>query len=328
MSQETEAPGPPTTTRVRPAVLAGFSCLDLALVALVFIWGVNFSVVKAALAQLSPLSFNSLRFVLASVSMLLLSRTIDGAWHVLPGDGWRLVALGLLGHTCYQLAFINGLARTKAGNSSLILGMTPIFVALLGAGLHIEHVRGRTWVGILLSFAGVAFIVQGGAHGVGLGSETWAGDLLTLAATSCWAAYTVFSRPLLGRYTPLTLTALTMAIGTLPLIPLALPELSHQDWTAVSSQGWLGLLFSFSLAIVAAYTIWYSGVQRIGSTRTAVYSNLVPVVGVLTAWTWLGETMVPLQALGALIILVGIALTRWGQGAASTDYTSKREGGT
>lgn len=304
-----------TLAQARGRLLArtGFSHLDLALLAMVVIWGVNFSVVKAALSELSPLSFNSLRFLLASVSMLLLSRAIDGAWRVLPSDRWRMLALGLLGHTIYQLLFINGLARTRAGNSSLILGTTPIFVALLGAGLGIERVRGRTWVGILLSFLGINFIVLGSGRGVSLGGETWVGDLLTLVGTVCWASYTIFSKPLLSRYTPLTLTALTMAIGTVPLVLLGLPELAHQDWTAVSSQGWLGLLFSFSLAIVVSYTIWYSGVQRIGSARTSVYSNLTPVVGVATAWAFLGETMVPLQALGAMAIVLGIALARWGQ---------------
>jgi len=274
---------------------------------MVLIWGVNFTVIKRSLMEMAPLAFNSVRFVLASISLLLLLRLTERDWNVVVSGDWRRLAIvGLIGHTIYQLEFIGGLSLTQAGHSALMLGTTPIFVALLGALWGIERVRGKTWGGILLCFAGIVLVARNGSS---LGASLL-GDLLVLGATVCWAAYTILSKPLLSRYSPVKVTALTMTIGTVPLVVLSVPSLLQQNWTVVSAQGWLGLLFSFSLAIVAAYVIWYTSVQRVGGARTAVYSNLVPVVGVLTGWIVLGEAMEPLQLVGAAIILFGIILTR------------------
>jgi drug/metabolite transporter (DMT)-like permease len=288
-----------------------FGLTDLMLLGLVLVWGVNFSVVKRTLDEMSPLSFNALRFALATTLILILLRASGETLKVPRQDWGRLLLLGLIGNTTYQLLFINGLARTTASHSSLLLSTTPIFVALLSTALGIERVRGLAWLGIFLCFGGISLIVQGSGEGLGLASQTLGGDLLTLAATTCWATYTVFSKPMLERYSPLKLTTLTMMMGTVVLFLLSLPELARQDWGLVSWQGWLGLIYSFSLAIALGYVVWYTGVSRIGAARTAVYSNLIPVVGVATAWLALGERLVPLQIAGAAVVLVGIYVTRF-----------------
>jgi drug/metabolite transporter (DMT)-like permease len=276
----------------------------------VVVWGINFSVIKGALAEMSPLAFNGLRFLLSSVTMLILTRAIGGDLRVQRGDWPRLVLIGLIGHTIYQILFIIGLNRTQAGHSSLMLGLTPVFVALIGLALGIERVRTWVWVSILLSFAGVVLITSGSSNGFHLGGSTLAGDLLTLAATLCWASYTVLCKPLLSRYSPIKLTTLTMVLGTVPFLVIATPTLVAQDWSRVTATGWLGLLYSYSLAIVAAYTVWYTSVQRVGNARTAIFSNLTPVVALVVAWLVRGETLAPLQLIGAAVVLVGISLAR------------------
>ncbi len=300
---------PPLEQAEPRAAAWSFSLIDLLLLGVVLIWGINFTVIKRTLVEMTPLAFNGIRFTLSTLSLLVLLRLTERDWNVIaPGDLRRLAVVGLIGHTIYQLGFIGGLSLTQAGHSSLMLGTTPIFVALLGVVLGIERVSAKTWVGILLCFAGIALVARnGGGPGASL-----LGDLLVLGATVCWAMYTILSKPLLVCYSPIKVTAVTMAFGTVPLVLLSVPSLIQQNWGAVSAQGWLGLLYSFSLAIVAAYVIWYTSVQRVGGTRTAVYSNLVPVVGGITGWLVLGETMGPLQIVGAAIILLGIMLTRRG----------------
>jgi drug/metabolite transporter (DMT)-like permease len=290
--------------------LGAFSATDMLMLGVVVVWGINFSIVKGALTEMAPLAFNGLRFLLSSVTMLILTWAIEGNLRVPRGDWSRLLLVGLIGHTFYQLLFIIGLNYTQAGHSSLMLGLTPVFVALIGLALGIERVRTWVWASILLSFAGVVLITSGSSNGVHLGGPTLQGDLLTLAATLCWASYTVLSQPLLSRYSPLKLTALTMAIGTVPLLVASTPALVAQDWSRVTTTGWLGLLYSYSLAIVAAYTVWYTSVQRVGSARTALFSNLTPVVALVAAWLLRGETLAPVQFIGAAVVLVGISLAR------------------
>jgi drug/metabolite transporter (DMT)-like permease len=75
----------------------------------------------------------------------------------------------------------------------------------------------------------------------------------------------------------------------------------------------LGVFYAGVLSIAVAYVLWYRGVQLLGNSRTAVYSNLVPVAALVTAWLWLGETPTGKQLIGASVILAGLWLSRTGQ---------------
>jgi drug/metabolite transporter (DMT)-like permease len=85
------------------------------------------------------------------------------------------------------------------------------------------------------------------------------------------------------------------------------------DWTAISAGTWAAVVYSALFALCIAYTIWYAAVREIGSARTAVYSNLVPLVAMLTAILFLGEPLHAVKVLGAAAVLVGVALTRVGR---------------
>jgi len=274
------------------------------------VWGINFTVVKIALTDFSPLSFNSLRFSLASLFLLTLLWVLERDLSFRREDLVRLVLLGLIGHTIYQLLFIHGIARTTAGNSSLILATMPIFVALLSSVLGIERVGRKVWQGVMLSFVGILFIVEGAGRTLTLTDQSWIGDLLVLTGTIFWSTYTVLSKPLLQRYSPLKLTTLTMVIGTLPLVLFSVPSLKEQNWSSIPFQGWLSLAFSFCFAIAIGYVIWYTGVSRIGNARTALYENLITVIAVAVAWIFLSETMTLLQVLGAALVFASLYLAR------------------
>jgi drug/metabolite transporter (DMT)-like permease len=287
-----------------------FGLIDLMLLAMVLIWGINFAVVKATLAEMTPLSFNSLRFLLSSALTLLLLKLIEGDVGFVKGDGWRLLGLGLIGNTCYQLLFINGIDRTTAGNSALLLATTPIFVSLIGAAFGVERVGKLAWVGVFFSFAGIFVVIVGSGKELSLARETIKGDMLTLVGAVAWSLYTVLSKPMLCRYSALKLTALAMVAGTPFIVLFSIPQLLAQDWAAVSWRGWLGLFFSGSMAIALAYIIWNSGVSKVGGARTAVYSNLSPVIATVFAWLTLGEAITAFMVVGAAMIFLGIYLTR------------------
>jgi drug/metabolite transporter (DMT)-like permease len=89
-----------------------------------------------------------------------------------------------------------------------------------------------------------------------------------------------------------------------------MPSFAAQDWGVVTLGGWAGLLYSGLLAIGLGYAIWVKGVQRLGGSRTAVYSNLTPIIATLTGVIFLGEHITALQIVGAACVLGGIVLTR------------------
>jgi drug/metabolite transporter (DMT)-like permease len=138
------------------------------------------------------------------------------------------------------------------------------------------------------------------------------GDLLMAAAALGWAGYTVGSRDMIQKYGPLRTTTWTLAVGTVGLVLLGAPDLAALEFSEVSMVAWIGVVYAGVFALSIAYLLWYRGVQRIGSSRTAAYSNLVPVVALLVAWGWLGEVPSALQWVGAAVILGGISVTRMG----------------
>jgi drug/metabolite transporter (DMT)-like permease len=133
-----------------------------------------------------------------------------------------------------------------------------------------------------------------------------------LAAAGTWALYTVLASSVMARNPHLPATLITFLSGTPVLLLVAIPSFMSQNWRAVGVKGWAGVGFSGVAAIGLAYLIWNSGLGAIGGARTAVYSNLTPLVAATLSWITLGERWSPGQILGALAVLIGIALTRKG----------------
>jgi drug/metabolite transporter (DMT)-like permease len=291
-----------------PSSAPGFTRTDLLLALMVVVWGVNFIVIKAAMRDMAPLAFNAVRFALAAVAVALIAR-----WRGAPNPPrealGRLALMGLLGNTVYQLGFIEGVARTRAGNAALIMAAVPVQTALLSHLRGHERLRRRDALGLAISTAGIAAIVLGSGLAVDF-RATIVGDLLVLSATVCWSLYTIGTKPLADRFGATTATAWTMGFGAIPLVLLSVPSLLAQPWAAVSAAAWAGLVFSALGALVVAYLIWYRGVQQLGPARTALYSNFTPVVAMLAAWAFLGELPTLWQMGGAAGIFTGIWLTR------------------
>lgn len=307
-----EAPEAPTAPVVARAPFGG---LDVLLLLMIVIWGANFSVIKYAIRDFPPLVFNALRLIVVAVLFLgaiAYERQRSGPGTGFTREEWiRVALLGVLGHTVYQLCFVGGLARTSVANSSLIFGCSPIAVALMAAAAGHERVTWPRWVGAGLSFVGLYFVVGRGAR---LEVNSLTGDALMFGAMLCWALYSVGSQPLLRRHSPLVLTGWSTMIGATLYTAIAAPAFVTTDWGAIPATSWVLMFFSSVFALGVAYLIWYTGVQRIGSTRTSVYSNLTPVVAMVVAYVWLAEPVLWTQAVGATAIISGIFVTRFARG--------------
>jgi len=272
------------------------------------IWGSNYSLIKSALTEIPPLAFNGVRLAVASLLFLAAiwwkrGRDSRPLFH----DWIGIVALAVVGQCVYQLLFITALARTSVANSSLIIACTPVFVALMTAALGQERVSVWQWAGTLLSAAGIYVVIGGGAS---VSRASIAGDLMMLAAVLCWSASTVGARPLLARHPPLIVTGYSMAIGTVLYLLFAWPAMRVVAWRDVSGHVWWAIALSAVFALCVAYMIWYTALQRIGNTRTSIYSNMVPVAAMLVAWLWLGEHLPASKLSGAAAVLAGVALTK------------------
>jgi drug/metabolite transporter (DMT)-like permease len=273
---------------------------------MILIWGGHYTIVKVAFTAMPYVAFNATRLVIASILFLAVI-----AWQGFPRltrrDWVQLVLLGAVGHCLYQWLFMGGLVRTTVGNSSLISGCSPVAVALASAWAGHERISRAQGVGVALSAIGIYVIVGrsaefGGAHLVG--------DLLTVVAVLCWSVYTVGSRALLTRFSPIVVTGLTLVAGTALYLPGAARDLVSTPWATLGVGVWAAMLYSSVLSLNVAYLIWYTSVQRIGNMRTSAWSNLIPVVALSTAAVYLREPVNRVQLIGATAILAGVALTR------------------
>ena len=284
------------------------SLSDGALLCAILIWGTNYTVVKESVGAVPPLAFLTLRFTLAALAMgaLLLARE---GWKPLPRATWhKLLGLGLVGHTLYQYCFVVGVSKTTAANSALLSSGTPVLTALLGALLGVERMRRPLVWGLFLAVPGVVLIVS--ARGPELDGATRVGDALVLGCSLCWALYTVGLRWVGPELSALRVTALSMLIGAPGVVLLGLPDVETWHPGTWSAGAWAGIVYSALVPLVLAYAIWSHSVQRVGSSRTALYSSGTPVVAALTAWLVRGERPGVWQTVGALLVIAGVLVSR------------------
>jgi len=285
---------------------------DVFMLLAILIWAVNFPLIKIALREFSPLAFNGIRLTFASTVLIIFLLFSKQGLSVAKKDIWKLVVLGIVGNTVYQLLFIHGINLTTASNTSIIMAMTPASVALLSSVFKHERVHWAAWLGIALSFAGFYLVITKQPGTFALSWENLRGDIMIFFGNLVWAIYTVFSKPLLGRISPLKWSSLTLAIGTMFYIPICIPAFIKQDFQQVSLKAWAILIYSGIFALAVSYVIWYVSVKRVGNSKTAIYGNLTPVFTIIFASFLIAERINIWQAAGTAILLIGVYLTRSG----------------
>jgi drug/metabolite transporter (DMT)-like permease len=295
---------------------------DALLFTMAVIWGINFVVVKYATHLFSPLAFTGLRVVTVAVFLVVFALgrgqpVPEGGGPVrgpalLPitrGDVYRLLFFGVIGNGLYQLFFVIGVAHTRAGNAALIVGAAPAFIALASRARGLERVKRMTFAGIGLSVIGVAIVIFGSARPSN-GEVTLLGSVLVFFGVLCWTAYTILLQPYTKKVDVIKLSAITMIGGAVPLLVASMPAISATNWSGVGVGGWLALFYSSVISMGVAYVFYYRGLRILGPTRTAVYTNLQPIIALLVAWAFLGENPTVFQGIGAVTIIAGVFLTR------------------
>jgi drug/metabolite transporter (DMT)-like permease len=293
------------------------------LVVMVF-WAANFIVVKAAIAQIPPITFAFLRFGLAAVTLVAILRWREGRIGLPRRDVLPMLGVGALGFGIYQILWSTALQQIPAGDSALLIATTPVITALLAVVIGADVLTRTKLLGSLVSFAGVGVIVSA-AHGLSLG-EALLGDVLTLIAAACWAVYTAFGASILRRHSPLRTTAWAMVGGSLVLAIPGVVQAFRADWPSVTGDAWAGLAFSAFLPAGVANVVVFNAVRLLGPTRITAYQFLVPFMAVLLGAVFLAEPVRTDQLLGGLIIVLGVAIARVDRVTAFGGWLRERAG--
>ncbi|MFT9495146.1 DMT family transporter [Anaerosolibacter sp.] len=283
-----------------------FGTTDVLLVLVTTIWGLNYVISKISLQEMNPMVFNSLRFVIGAVICWIILLFRETNFKVSKGELFHLFIMGIVAHGINQVAFVYGVAKTSASTASLILAATPMCVAFLAGLLKLEKANGKTIMGIVISFGGVALVVMGAAGGIGINVESDVGNMLIVIATLFWSLYTIMIRLYFKDISIVKVTTYSMTITAVFFSMISLKQIMAADWFSYSGAAWTGVIYSGIFVFGISYTLWNIGVRKVGPTRTSVYANLPPFVSILTGRLILGEMITKTQILGGLLIIFGL----------------------
>jgi drug/metabolite transporter (DMT)-like permease len=272
---------------------------EAALVWNTVVWGATFVVVKAALADVSPILFLALRFSLATLALAPLL----AARRRIPWD-WRTVGAGALAGACLFFGYLTqtlGLRLTSAPKSAFITGLTPVMVPLLAALVYRSRPRVSEVAGLLVATAGLFLMT---AQGATLAVNP--GDLLTFLCAIGFAAHIV----VLGHFAKhMSFEILSvMQIGAAALMSLASfwwAESPHIRWRPDTIGA---ILITGLLATALAFTIQAWAQRYTSPTRTGLIFMLEPVFAWITSFLLAGEGLSRRAAAGAVLILGGVVL--------------------
>jgi drug/metabolite transporter (DMT)-like permease len=281
---------------------------EIGVLATVVIWSANFVVVKAAVGVLGPLTFTSARYVVASLALFLIVRWRLGSVRPPARTALVLVLLGMLGFGAYQVLFSVGITTITAGDSALIIAVSPVLTALLAGAVGMDRLTAPKLAGALVAFAGVAIVVTAGKE-LAIGASL-VGDLLTLGAAVLWAVYTVAGTRMLRSVDPLQATAWAVLGGMLFLLPFGALEIATSPPPPVSIAVVAGVLFSGTFAAGIANVFVFNAIRFLGPTRVTASQFLVPAGAVVLGAVFLSEPVGIAQVAGGAIIVLGVWLTR------------------
>jgi len=277
------------------------------LVAVPAIWGGTFVAGKHVVTTLSPLLGSCARYMIASVALSIAAFALEGGLPKLNRQQWLgTFILGLLGVFAYNLFFMGALARLPASRAALIIALNPVITITISSVALKEGLSARRWLGVAIALTGVWIVISHGdvasiaAAGVGLG------ELFMLAAVTSWALYTVIGRKVLTGLTPLAATNYAALWGTLMLGLVAARDVGELhvalfDWKMIAALLYLGVC-----GTALAFVWYYTSIKKLGTAVASIFTNLVPVFGVLISVAVLGEPLLPSMLIGGAVAIVGV----------------------
>lgn len=306
---------------------------EFSLLFTVLIWGTNLPILKAALSAMPIHVLNVFRFSVSLMvigAIFLLRNGFTGQSILKPfrSHGRQIVSLGLLGYFVYQFFFIVGINYTTAGNTALIMAGSPIWTAVISRFFRFEHLRRSAWIGLLIVLTGTFIVILFGRQEVSLSSDLLFGNIMVLAASMMWGAYTAFSRPVVQNLSPISVNFLGLLVALPFLIGLGLPFFDEVVWEKVDLWVWAAIIYSGGLSTGLTFVIWTTAVREVGPSHTAVYNNLVPLIALISSYLLLAESISLSQIFGGLLIIGGLLVIRKTRAQIPSHRKAEEKSGT
>lgn len=270
-------------------------------------WAGAFIAAKLSAPYIPPFTLTFLRFFFAAIILYFVLKAGGENSFKLKRKDWPVFLFtGIVGMFGYHVLFFTAIKHTTAINSSIIGASNPIITVILSIIFLKDRINAKRLAGILLSFTGV-FLTITNADPHAFSSLSFnEGDLIMLAAVFMWASYAVFSKKVMPNYSPMILTYYSFLFCTVFLIPFVIYD---HPWTFMSSvplSAHLSVLYMAIFPSVIGYLVQQMSIKQIGPSKTSIFINLVPLFSIILSVLILGEELVPIKLLTALLIVAGV----------------------
>jgi drug/metabolite transporter (DMT)-like permease len=274
------------------------------------LWSTNFIIGRAVREDVSPAALNFLRWAIALLILVPVTLRDLQAHRATLLRHWKLIALlGFTGIAAFQTLGYVALTMTTALNTILLLALAPLAIVALSWLALGERVSRVQALGLGISLVGAAVLILHGDPATLVEMRFNAGDLWMLLAVVLWAVYSVLLRRRPAEVPPLALHTMSVAAGTLWMLPAFGWQATHGSVLPSSMAAWMAVGFIAVFSSAFAHALWVRGVATIGPNRAGVFIHLIPVFGAVLAITFLDEELAAYHAAGAALALCGIVLT-------------------
>ncbi len=274
----------------------------------VLFWAGNFVLGRAVRAEIPPVGLAFWRWCVATLILWPFAWPhLRRDWATVRRHGGVILLLAALGVGSFNTLVYSGLQYTVALNAFLLQSLMPLGVVLFSALFFRDVVGPRQLGGIFLSLLGAALIIFRGDLATLLAFTLNPGDALIVVAVVVYAAYTAFlrKRPALH---PLSFLLATFCLGTLMILPFYLAETAAGRFVTANLPTVSSILYVAVFPSIVSFLFYNRGVELLGANRAGLFAHLMPLFGGILAVLVLGETFKWFHALGAVLILSGIAL--------------------
>jgi O-acetylserine/cysteine efflux transporter len=264
------------------------------------LWGTTVPLSKLALGWLPPGWLTFARFGLAAAILLVAGRRQLRGACTLP-----VLASGAAGYGGSVVIQNVGIGRTSVSHAALLIGATPVMVAVIAALWHRTVARPVAWAGFAVSLAGIGLVTSGGSGG---GGATMGGDGLVLASLLASAAFTVGQGRLLRGRDPIAVTAVQFFGAALAVLPFSVAT----EGVPAAPGGLRTVLATAALAVggtLLPFTLFAYAQSRVAAEVAGAFFNIEPLVGAVAGIVFFGNAVGLWQVTGGAAILAGIALS-------------------
>ena len=276
-------------------------------------WAFNTVAGRAAVGEVSPLLIVSVRWFFVSIILSILCRNqIIQTWSILNKKIKWLILMGLFGFTGFNSAYYVAAHDTIAINLGLVQGTMPAFIIIIAWIWLKDKINFTQFLGVLITFTAVLIVVCSGNFNALIELELNSGDIVMIFACTLYAIYAVGLRkkPQISALPLLTFFAYVAFLGSLP--GLIYETLSNElILPGLKGITILGVIIIFPSFL--AQIFFMKGVEKIGPSRSGLYTNLVPVFSSLLAVFFLGEEFQFFHLLSLIMIFTGIYLFEYNQ---------------